>query len=159
MVKGEGGWMAMKSLTAWVLAGTLMILAVPMAAQAHEWGEPGYGYGWRHRDIVHDRRDIRRDWRDVSQDRWELRQDLADGRWGAARAERADIYHDLADIRSGRRDINRDKYGVPCPNLSYAPLSYGTYPTAIYRPLPGENYAVPAPVVGQNYRGSNGFLP
>jgi len=149
--------MAMKSLTAWMLAGALMILAAPMAAQAHEWGEPGYG--WRHHDIVQDHRDIHRDWRDVSQDRRELRQDLADGRWGAARAERADIYHDLTDIRTDRRDIFRDKYGVPRPNLGYAPMSYGTYPNGNYRPLPGANYTVPAPLAGQNYHGWNGFLP
>jgi hypothetical protein len=149
----------MKSLTAWVLGGTLMILAVPMAAQAHEWGDRGYGNGWRYDDILHDRHDIRQDWRDVSQDRWALRQDLADGRWGAARAERADIYHELADIRTDRHDIFLDKYGAPRPNLGYAPMSYGTYLGGNYRPLPGANYTGPAPVMGQNYRGPIGFLP
>jgi hypothetical protein len=161
-MKAEGGWMAMKSFTAWVLAGTLMVLAVPMVAQAHEWGEPGYGYGWCHGEINHDRRDIRRDWLDVSQDRRELRQDLADGRWGAARAERADIYHDLTDIHRDQRDIYRDRYGMPRPNLGYEPMSYGTYPAGNYRPLPVANYTVPAPLMGQNYRGPNGiggFLP
>jgi hypothetical protein len=127
--------MAMKSLTAWVLAATLMFLAVPMAAQAHEWSA-GNGYGWRHRDIVHDRHDIRRDWRDVSRDRWELRQDLATGNWGAARAERADIYHDLTDIHRDQRDLYRDYHGVPGRYFGYAPMSYTTYPAPNYRPLP-----------------------
>ena len=103
----------MKSLTAWILAGTLMVLAVPMAAQAHEWGAPGGAYGWRYRDIAHDRHDIHRDWRDVSRDRFEVRQDLATGRWGAARAEQADIYRDLNDIHRDRRDLHRDYNGVP----------------------------------------------
>ena len=35
----------MKSLTAWVLAGALLVLAAPIAAQAHEWRD----YGVRHR--------------------------------------------------------------------------------------------------------------
>ena len=45
------------------------------------------------------------------------------------------------------------------PNLGYAPMSRGTYPVGSYRPLPGANSTVPAPVMGQNYRGPNGFLP
>lgn len=144
----------MKSLTAWILAGTLMVLAVPMAAQAHEWGAPWGAYGWRYRDRAHDRHDIHRDWRDVSRDRFEVRQDLATGRWGAARAEQADIYHDLNDIRRDRWDLHRDYNGVRDPNFGYMPMSYGNYPVRSYRAVPVVNYNIPTVPV-QNY----GLLP
>ncbi len=72
------------------------------------------------------------------------------------RAERADIYHELADIRTDRHDIFLDKYGAPAESRLCA-----DEPRHLpdYRPLPGANSTVPAPVMGQNYRGPNGFLP
>ncbi len=135
----------MKSLTAWVLAGALLVLAAPMAAQAHEWGEHGYrdrdGYGWRHRDFFRDRRDIRGDWRDVNRDRYELREDIANGYWRAARAERADIRRDLGDIHRDRWDRYSDYYGsLPRQNFATVPL-YSVLPVPnnyyrYYRPFP-----------------------
>lgn len=148
----------MKSLTAWTLAGALLILVAPMTAQAYEWGARfHHPYGWRHRDIVNDRRDIHRDWRDVKRDRWALRQDLANRNWGAARAEQADIYRDLGDINKDRRDLYRDYNAAPGRNIGYTPLSYENYPAQRYRPLPNGNYYNPAGLAGQSYPGLNGF--
>jgi hypothetical protein len=133
----------MKSLTVWVLAGALLILAAPMAAQAHDWDHglrDRDGYGWRHRDIVRDRHDIRGDWRDVNRDRYELREDVADGNWRAARAERADIRRDLGDIHRDRWDVYRDYGSLPQRNLATVPV-YGSLPVPnnyyrYYRPFP-----------------------
>jgi hypothetical protein len=128
----------MKSLTAWVLAGALLVLAAPIAAQAHEWRDYGvrqpYDNGWRQRDIVRDRHDIRGDWRDVNHDRWELRQDIAHRNWLAASAERADIRRDLGDIHRDRWDLHRDHF-VPGRTFATVP-AYG-YPrvqSGYYRP-------------------------
>ncbi len=130
----------MKSLTAWVLAGALLVLAAPMAAQAHEWREhglrQGYGYGWRHRDFVRDRHDIRRDWRDIRRDRYELREDIANGNWRAARAERAEFRRDLGDIHRDRWDLYRDYGSVPGRNFAAVPFQ-GNLPVRnnYYRPF------------------------
>ncbi len=129
----------MKSLTAWVLAGALLVLSAPMAAQAHEWREHGvrhaYGYGWRQRDVVRDRHDIHGDWRDVNRDRYQLRGDIANGNWTAARAERADIRRDLGDIHRDRWDLHRDYGNLPGRNFATVPV-YRTFPVqnGYYRP-------------------------
>jgi hypothetical protein len=159
----------MKSLTAWVLAGTLAILAVPMAAQAQEWREHrfhrGDGYGWRYRDIGRDRHDIGGDWRDVAHDRHELREDIENRNWAAARAERADIYRDLRDIHRDRRDLHRDYEGFRGPNFGYAPYraprNYGYGPARTYGYIPGTyNGVVPqAYYPGQGLLGLNNFHP
>jgi len=132
----------MKSLTRLVLAGmALLMLSVPMTAQAQEWrGYGGYGCGWRHRDIAWDRHNLHRQWRDIGRDRWELRQDYANDNWGAARAERADIQRDLMRVRRQRWDLYRDYRGLPGPNMSYMP-------PANYVPVPRTNYLPPAAYV------------
>jgi hypothetical protein len=98
----------MKLITKGTIAGALMLLMVPAAAMAG----PCYPYGGYARDraIGYERRDIRNDWRDVSRDRYNLNRDLAEGRYGAARAQEADIRRDMADIHSDQFALRRD-YG------------------------------------------------
>jgi len=104
----------MKLFSKSLIAGALLLLIAPMAAQARDCDfYRRYHPGWRHYDIYRDRRDLRHDWRDVGRDRFALRRDLANGYWGAARAQRADIGRDLADIRGDRRDVYRDYRYLP----------------------------------------------
>jgi hypothetical protein len=103
----------MKSLSRLVLIGAaLVMMAVPMTAQAQEYRGYGHPYacGWRHRDITWDRYNLHRQWRDIGRDRFALRQDVANGNWAAARAERADIYRDMRNVRRDRYDLYRDYY-------------------------------------------------
>ena len=152
----------MKSLTRWALTGmALLMLAAPITAQAQEWRRPGYGYGcgWRHRDIYQDRRNLRYQWRDIHRDRWALRQDIANGNWAAARAERADIRGDLMNVRRDRRDLYRDYHGIPGPGF-IPPSYYGAVPRTNY--IPPQAYVPPInstyapatyPAVPLNYAG------
>jgi hypothetical protein len=103
---------AMKLITKGMIAGALMMLMVPAAAMANDGCYRGYGRtGWEQRDFGRDRRDLRNDERDVARDRYRLNQDLADGNWRAARAQRADINGDLRDIHRDRIDLHRDYQG------------------------------------------------
>lgn len=133
----------MKSFTRLILtAMALLVLAAPITAQAQEWRRGyGYGCGWRHRDIAWDRRNLHRQWRDIRHDRYALRQDIANGNWAAAQAERADIQGDLMNVRRQRRDLYRD-YGIPGPGPAYAaPSNYIAAPPSSY--LPPQAYMPP----------------
>jgi hypothetical protein len=128
----------MKSLTKWTLtAAALLMLTAPMSAQAYEWSPRGNGYGcgWRHRDIVWDRHHLHRQWRDIGRDRFALRQDIANGDWAAARAQREDIRDDLMNVRRQRRDLYRDYRGMD-PGMGYMP-------TSNFSAVPRTNYVAP----------------
>src|SRR5215469_3230219 len=122
----------MKSLKRVALTAiALLMLAVPMTAQAQVWNNRHvYGNCWRNRDIVMDRRNLHGEWRDIARDRFALHQDIANGNWAAARAERADIAQDYMNVRRQRWDLNHDYYGR---NPGYLP------PTAFSAP-PRTNY-------------------
>ncbi len=150
----------MKCLTRRALAAlALLILTVPMAAQAQERGGC-----WRNRDIAWDRHHLRGQWRDIRRDRFALRQDLANGNWAAARAEREDIQRDFMNVRRQRRDLYRDYQGFPGPgpDIGYMPpppnygATYGGYlpgSSMAYAPLTSYgNSAVPYyPTAPPNY--------
>jgi hypothetical protein len=123
----------------------LLMLAVPLAANAQELGGPGMraGCGWRHRDIAWDRHKLRSQWRDIHRDRWELQRDLANGNWAAAQAERNDLRRDYMNVRRQRWDLQRDYRPTPGPGpgWGYAPMGYVSGPQINYmapavRPLP-----------------------
>jgi hypothetical protein len=59
--------------------------------------------GWR------DRRDIRRDEARIAHDRWELHRDLCEGRYRAARHERAELRREYRDVNRDRRDLYWDR--------------------------------------------------
>jgi hypothetical protein len=104
----------MKLVTKGTIVGALMMLAVPATAMA------GPCYPYRHYDragcnLSYRRRDLRNDWRDVSRDRYNLHRDLAEGRYGAARAQEADIRHEMADIRGDQFALRRESRGYPYP--------------------------------------------
>jgi hypothetical protein len=110
-MKGDFG---MKLWSKSLIAGALLMLMAPMAAQARDFDfHRGYCRGWGHYDIYRDRRDIRHDWRDVGRDRFFLHRDLANGNWAAARFQRADIRNDLRDIHGDRWDLYRDHRFLP----------------------------------------------
>ncbi len=155
----------MKSLTRLVLtAVALLVLAAPLTARAQEWRRGyGYGCGWRHRDIAWDRHHLHRQWRDIRHDRFELRQDIANGNWAAAQAERADIQGDLMNVRRQRRDLYRDYQGIPGPGAAYVPQTNYLPPQAYVPPLnpayapasyPAAQYYPGAPA---NYAGGQGL--
>lgn len=104
----------MKFISKSLIAGALLMLMVPMVAQAQDcYFDRAYYSGWGHYDRVRDRRDLRRDWRDVARHHFQLRHDIAYGNWYAARAQRADIARDLADVHGDRWDLYRDYRGLP----------------------------------------------
>jgi hypothetical protein len=177
----------MKSLTSWALTGAaLLMLTIPMTAQAQELGRGafrhGYACAWRHRDIAWDRHNLRGQRADIGRDRFALRQDIANGNWGAAQAERDDIRRDFMNVRRQRRDLYRDYRGMPGPGpeVGYMPLSnFGAVPRTNYMPpaayvppfnsayVPGRYAAYPAsyygntaapyyPAAPSNYAGLNG---
>jgi hypothetical protein len=95
----------MKLISKGLIAGALLILMAPMAAQAQDcYFHRAYYPGVRHYDRYLDRRDLRHDWHDVARDRFQLRRDIATGNWWGARAQRADIARDMADIHLDRYD-------------------------------------------------------
>jgi hypothetical protein len=101
----------MKLLSKGLIAGVLLMLIAPVAAQAQPcYFHRAYYPGVRHYDRFLDRRDLRHDWRDVARDRFQVRRDLAYGNSYAARAQHADIARDLADIRIDRYDLH---HGLP----------------------------------------------
>jgi hypothetical protein len=106
--KGE---FSMKLISKSLIAGALLMLMAPMAAQAQDcYFHRAFYPGVRHYDRFLDRRDLRHDWHDVGRDRFRLHGDLAYGNWYAARAQRADIARDLADIHGDRWDLY---HGLP----------------------------------------------
>ena len=137
----------MKSLIK-IAAGAiaLLMLAVPLAANAQEWAGPGARAGcrWRHRDIAWDRHNLRAQWRDIHRDRWELQRDLANGNWAAAQAERNDLRRDYLNVRRQRWDLERDYQQTTGagPQSGYvAPMGYAggpqiDYMAPVVRPLP-----------------------
>jgi hypothetical protein len=103
----------MKLTTKGAIAGGLMLLMVPAAAMAQ-----GPCYSYRRyapgaREMRYDRRDIHNEWRDVARDRYQLRQDVAEGRYRAARAQECDIRRDMANIRGDQVALRRDYRGYP----------------------------------------------
>jgi hypothetical protein len=131
----------MKSLKRLALGGiALLMLGFPMTAQAQGWGyRHADGCGWRHRDIAWDRHNLHSQWRDIGRDRFALRQDIANGNWAAARAQRADIAQDYMNVRHQRWDLYHDYSGGQPGYLP--PASYGMPPRTAF--LPPATYAMP----------------